>query len=113
MAERDRLVRLGWRSEGVGWTAPSSGVLVWRLYNPHAAGGDHMYTADPDEFSDLVRAGWRSDGPMWYSSGETPVYRQYNPYARAGSHNYTTSKAESDHLVSLGWRYEGIAWYGA
>ena len=33
MAERDRLVRLGWRSEGVGWTAPSSGVLVWRLYN--------------------------------------------------------------------------------
>lgn len=112
VAERDRLVRLGWRSEGVGWTASSSGVLVWRLYNPHAAGGDHMYTADPDEFSDLVRAGWRSDGPMWYSSGETPVYRQYNPYARAGSHNYTTSKAESDHLVSLGWRYEGIAWYG-
>ena len=112
-AERDMLVRLGWRSEGTGWTAPTkSDTPVYRLYNPNA--GDHHYTTSLAEKNHLVSVGWRYEGIGWYSSDTkaVPLYRQYNPNAKAGAHNYTTSKGESDHLVQVGWRYEGIAWYG-
>ena len=111
--ERDSLVRVGWRSEGTGWTAPTkSDTPVYRLYNPNA--GDHHYTMSAYERDSLVKVGWNYEGIGWYSSDEekVPLYRQYNPNARAGSHNYTTSKGENDHLVKLGWRAEGIGWYG-
>ena len=113
-AERDHLVHVGWKSEGVGWTAPVKGDPVYRLYNPNA--GDHHYTLNPAERDMLVRAGWKYEGIGWYSAsasvtGRKPLYRQYNPNARAGAHNYTLSKAENDHLVCVGWRAEGLAWY--
>ena len=111
--ERDHLVRVGWRSEGTGWTAPkSSNTPVYRLYNPNA--GDHHYTMSRGEHDALVKVGWRDEGIGWYSSDSkaVPLYRQYNPNAKAGAHNYTTSKAESDYLVRVGWNYEGIGWYG-
>jgi Rib/alpha/Esp surface antigen-like repeat protein len=111
--ERDHLVRVGWRSEGTGWTAPAkSATPVYRLYNPNA--GDHHYTMSRGEHDALVKVGWRDEGIGWYSSdsGVVPLYRQYNPNAKAGAHNYTTSKAESDYLVRVGWNYEGIGWYG-
>jgi Rib/alpha/Esp surface antigen-like repeat protein len=111
--ERDHLVRVGWRSEGTGWTAPkSSNTPVYRLYNPNA--GDHHYTMSRGEHDALVKVGWRDEGIGWYSSDSevVPLYRQYNPNAKTGAHNYTTSKAESDYLVRVGWNYEGIGWYG-
>ena len=113
MGERDHLVSVGWKYEGVGWTAPSSGDPVYRLYNSNA--GDHHYTKSVAERNMLVSVGWNYEGIGWYSEDAergVPLYRQYNPNAKAGAHNYTTSKVENDYLVSLGWRAEGIAWYG-
>ena len=113
--ERDGLVAVGWTDEGKGWTAPTSGDPVYRLYNPYVTGGDHHYTPSEAERDTLVAAGWEYEGVGWYSAPAatgTPLYRQYNPYATTGTHNYTTSEDERDHLVSVGWRDEGVAWYG-
>ena len=110
--ERDHLVSVGWRYEGIGWVAPAtSGTPVYRLYNPNA--GDHHYTTSAYERDHLVSVGWRYEGIGWYSDDaeSVPVYRQYNPNARAGAHNFTTDIYENDHLVSVGWREEGIGWY--
>ncbi|MDE5759043.1 MAG: hypothetical protein K2H85_10600 [Allobaculum sp.] len=110
--EKDTLVGLGWKYEGIGWYAPqSSETPVYRLYNKNA--GDHHYTIDKNEKDTLVKLGWNDEGISWYSddSETIPLYRQYNPNAKAGSHNYTTSKAENDSLCSIGWKEEGIGWY--
>ena len=111
--ERTSLTRVGWRSEGVGWTAPSEGDPVYRLYNPYAPGGDHHYTTSSYERDQLVKAGWRSEGVGWYSEREkgAPLWRQYNPNATTGTHNFTLSTEENLNLVSHGWRSEGVAWY--
>lgn len=113
LAEKDNLVNVGWRYEGIAWNAPSSGDEVYRLYNPNA--GDHHYTASAAERDHLVSVGWRYEGVGWYSdpSQGQALYRLYNPNAVAGAHHYTTSAAERDHLVSVGWSAEGIGWYGA
>lgn len=111
--ERDNLIKVGWRYEGVGWKAPAtSNTPVYRLYNKNA--GDHHYTMSIEERDNLVNIGWKYEGIGWYSDDakSVPLYRQYNPNAKAGSHNYTTSKAENDKLVNLGWRGEGVGWYG-
>ena len=64
-AERNMLDQVGWRYEGVGWTAPtSSNTPVFRLYNPNA--GDHHYTTSDYERDSLVKAGWRYEGIGWY-----------------------------------------------
>ena len=113
MAEKNHLVSLGWKYEGIGWTAPSySNTPVYRLYNPNA--GEHHYTLDKKEKNNLVKVGWNYEGIGWYSDDAkgVPLYRQYNPNAFACNHNYTKSKVENDRLVSLGWKYEGIGWYG-
>ena len=113
-SERDNLVKLGWTSEGEGWTAPASGDPVYRLYNPYAPQGDHHYTMSKTEYDTLVRAGWKGEGVAWYSAPKTgtPLYRLFNPYALSCTHHYTTDKGERDTLVKAGWRAEGIAWYG-
>ena len=108
--ERNRLVKLGWHDEGVGWRAPVSGAEVYRLYN--ANGGEHHYTLSRAERDQLVAAGWSYEGVGWHSGGSTPLYRQYNPNQFANNHNYTASRAERDNLLGLGWRDEGVAWYG-
>ena len=111
--ERNVLTAVGWRDEGVGWTAPVfSGSPVYRLYNEYA--GDHHYTASRGERDFLIKAGWRDEGIGWYSDDKkgVPLYRQYNPNAVTGAHNYTADKGENDMLVSVGWREEGIGWYG-
>ncbi|MBQ9057966.1 MAG: carbohydrate-binding domain-containing protein [Atopobiaceae bacterium] len=110
--EKNQLVKLGWRDEGIGWIAPTkSNTPVYRLYNPNA--GDHHYTTSAGEKNALVKLGWRYEGIGWYSDDAKTValYRQYNPNAQAGTHNYTTNKAENDQLVSIGWKGEGIGWY--
>ena len=70
-AERDNLVRLGWRSEGVGWySAGNSGrAPLYREYNPNARSGAHNYTLSKAENGMLVRVGWRYEGVAWYAAG--------------------------------------------
>ncbi len=137
--EKDVLVGLGWKDEGIGWIAPqensdtapvAAGLEVFRLYNPNA--GDHHYTTDSNERDTLVRVGWDYEGIGWYSAKpysstpatsaasrqvtnySIPVYREYNPNAKAaGAHNYTISENENDVLVSLGWLDEGIGWWAS
>ncbi len=111
--ERDALVKVGWKYEGIGWYAPeTSKTPVYRLYNENA--GDHHYTMKKAERDALIKIGWKDEKIGWYSDDneEVPLYRQYNPYAVSGSHNYTTNKKENDALVKIGWIAEGIGWYG-
>ena len=108
--EKSVLVKTGWRYEGIGWNAPTSGSAVYRVYNPNS--GEHFYTKSAYEKSVLVGRGWRYEGIGWYTANSgTPLYRVYNP--NSGEHFYTKDSYEKSSLVSRGWRYEGIAWYGA
>ncbi|MDO4537887.1 MAG: hypothetical protein Q4B54_06980 [Coriobacteriales bacterium] len=106
--ERANLKAAGWRSEGTGWEAPTSGTAVYRLYNPN--GGDHHYTTSSGERDLLVKAGWSNEGVGWQSGGSVAVYRLYNPSAATGAHHYTTSAGERDLLVAAGWSNEGVGW---
>lgn len=92
--------------------APASAYAVdnqkmYRMYNPNS--GEHFYTANVMEMSNLHRIGWNYEGVGWIAPASGPsVYRLYNP--NAGDHHYTMRAEEKDHLVSLGWRYEGVGW---
>lgn len=110
LTEKNNVQKAGWRYEGIGWNAPTSGNPVYRLYNANA--GDHHYTLNANERDHLKKVGWRYEGVSWYSPGSgKPLYRLYNPNAKAGSHHYTLNTNERDNLKRAGWRYEGIAWY--
>ena len=89
--------------------SPSTDVNMYRLYNPNS--GEHFYTANAVEKSNLVKLGWRYEGIGWKAPkiSNTPVYRLYNK--NAGDHHYTMSASERDYLVSIGWKYEGVGWY--
>lgn len=112
ITERDNVEKAGWKYEGIGWNAPTSGDPVYRMYNPNA--GDHHFTLNSHERDNLKRCGWRDEGVSWYSDKRKiiPLYRAYNPNARTGSHNYTTNNTEQHNLIKHGWRDEGVAWYG-
>lgn len=111
--ERDQLATVGWRKEGSGWVAPTSGTPVYRLYNPVVTGGDHHYTMNSNERDMLIGVGWRYEGVGWYSDAAktVPLQRLYNPNAATGTHHYTVDTNERDALVRAGWRHEGVAWY--
>ena len=69
--ERDDLISLGWRDEGIGWfSAYEDGEPVYRLYNPNATGafeaGAHFYTMKEDERDILDALGWNYEGIGWY-----------------------------------------------
>lgn len=83
-------------------------TLMYRLYNPNS--GEHFYTGDITERSNLVSAGWTYEGHAWWAptEGGIPVYRLYNP--NAGDHHYTNSAEERDNLVNVGWTYENVCW---
>lgn len=110
--EKQDLVNVGWKDEGIGWTAPTSGDDVYRVYNPNS--GDHHYTLNAGERDMLLSVGWKYEGIGWQSdtSKAVPLYRSYNPNAKVGSHNYTTSQGEHGSLINVGWKDEGIGWYG-
>lgn len=114
-AEKDHLVNLGWKYEGIGWKAPTvSNYPVYRLYN--ANGGEHHYTMNAAEKNNLVKLGWKYEGIGWFSadpndSNSVPLLREYNPNAFSNNHNYTTNAKEHNWLVGLGWKDEGKAWY--
>ncbi|MFV0528561.1 MAG: hypothetical protein ACK5MN_07600 [Lachnospiraceae bacterium] len=115
-AERDHLIQVGWKYEGVAWTAPQTGAPVYRVYNQNS--GEHHYTMSAAEKSNLTNLGWKDEGIGWYSdtSKRVPLYRLYNPNAKgqfeAGGHHYTKSGVERNSLITVGWLFEGIAWYG-
>lgn len=111
--EYEKLQKIGWNDEGIGWYGASSGEAVYRLYNPNAIGGDHYYTKSRGEAEVLVGLGWHIDNewqPAFYSSGSTNLYVEYNPNAESGAHNYTTNDAEHNSLLSIGWKYGAVAW---
>lgn len=83
---------------------PSGTYDVFRLYNPNS--GDHMFTTDKDERSNMVRAGWKDEGVAWKGADTGRiVYRLYNP--NNGDHMFTIKFSEADDLVKHGWKYEG------
>jgi surface protein len=113
--ERDALVKLGWKSEGVSFQAAKQGSVsglkpVYREYNPYD--GNHNWTLDQNEHKTLVSLGWHDEGVAWYTnpSGPVPVYRLYNPHS--GEHVYTTSAKEYAAVGAAGWHQEGTAWKG-
>lgn len=76
--ERDTIVAVGWRYEGVGWLAPTeSSTPVYRLYNRYVKGGDHHYTTDRDEYEHLVSVGWSGEGVAWHGTyRRSPIERE-------------------------------------
>lgn len=109
--ERDYLVRLGWRNEGISMRVSNSGKQLFRVYNPNS--GEHFYTLNAKERDTLKKYGWRYEGVAWLTPVTgLPMYRVYNPNTRgAGAHHYTMLQSERDFLVRSGWRSEGISWY--
>ena len=73
-SERDNLVRVGWKYEGIGWYSDDAkGVALHRLFNPNVDpqaprnnSGSHHYTTDASERERLVRVGWKYEGYAWY-----------------------------------------------
>ncbi|EOH86259.1 C39 family peptidase [Enterococcus pallens] len=109
--EKDFLVRLGWRYEGISMRVLGSGRELFRVYNPNS--GEHFFTLNGAERDQLKSVGWRYEGIAWHTpwSG-LPMYRVYNPNTRgAGAHHYTMDANERDSLTRAGWRYEGISWH--
>ncbi|PLS31315.1 glycosyl hydrolase family 25 [Bifidobacterium margollesii] len=113
-AEKDMLVRLGWRDEsrkGASFITVAKGTAgakpVYREYNRRT--GNHNWTLNKREHDMLVRLGWKNEGVAWYapSSGKN-VYRLYN--RNSGEHVYTMSYGEYVAVQRAGWRGEGIAW---
>lgn len=81
---------------------------MYRVYNYNS--GEHFFTANSYEASQLAKLGWHYEGIAWYAPLEgEPVYRLYNP--NNGDHHYTLSGGEKAWLAQNGWRYEGIGWY--
>ncbi|MBW3093721.1 DUF5011 domain-containing protein [Bifidobacterium sp. 82T10] len=113
-AERDALVKLGWRDEGTSFKAVKADASnkdlkpVYREYNPND--GNHNWTMNKTEHNQLVKLGWKDEGVAWYvdATAGVDVYRLYNP--NSGEHVYTTSKVEYDKVGAAGWRQEGVAW---
>ncbi len=107
--EMQYLSAIGWRYEGIGWTAPSTGTPVYRMYNPNV--GDHHYTMNWAEVQMLKNAGWNYEGEAWKSGGSVKMLRAYNPNAVTGTHHYTSNPAEINMIVAAGWKDEGYGWY--
>lgn len=93
----------------VSQAADTTGVTMYRLYNPNS--GEHFYTKDASEKDNLVKAGWSDEGIGWIApeKSNTPVYRLYNE--NAGDHHYTMNASERDGLITAGWKDEGTGWY--
>lgn len=108
IAERDKLVKQGWKLEGVAWkTETKIGAPVYRLYNP--TGKYYFYTKNVEEYDKLGKRGWRKEGTAYRSYGSVPVYRLHD--AKTQKYFYTRHTSERDLLVSRGWKSEGIAWH--
>ncbi|MBV7390498.1 C40 family peptidase [Enterococcus sp. ALS3] len=80
---------------------------VFRLYNANE--GNHHYTQDLAEATNLQNIGWTYEGVAWAAptAGDT-TYRLYNP--NNGRHFYTLSSQENTWLTTIGWESEGVSW---
>ena len=84
--EKNYLVKLGWRYEGIAWHTPWAGMPMYRVFNPNSRGaGSHHYTMLLSERNALIKVGWRNEGISWYTLGGAqpiaPVQRTLNvPY---------------------------------
>ncbi|AGL47882.1 trypsin-like peptidase domain-containing protein [Streptococcus suis] len=104
LGEKNHLVSLGWKDEGIAWEAGNN-VPVHRLYNPN--NGHHFYTTNTAEKDSLVATGWKYENIAFYSGDNLEVFRLYNP--NTGEHFYTVNYLERNHLIAVGWGYEGVA----
>lgn len=95
--ERNSLINLGWRSEGIGWIAPSQGADVYRLYNPWT--GDHHYTTSKGEADTLIHQGWRDEQVGWMvlDYGEPFPWNDGN----SGSSSTTTNPGQGSSQTQL------------
>lgn len=63
--EHDKLVKLGWKSEGMIARSGGEGRPIRRLYNPN--GGEHIFTTSDKEHNALAAAGWKCElAPFTY-----------------------------------------------
>jgi|LAHS01.1.fsa_nt_gb hypothetical protein len=69
--EADNLVNAGWNLESdcAWYSAPETGIPVYREYNPNAYSCNHNYTPSNEENSILVGQGWNYEGISWYAIG--------------------------------------------
>jgi hypothetical protein len=104
-----------WLDENVLGKAYKSSVLgtvpLYRYFNKSS--GDHMYTIDPNEGSNLLTIGFVAEGISGYVYGSQvtntiPVYRYLSNNSHG--HFYTYDYGELGGGNS-GYRYEGVAFY--
>lgn len=106
VGEKDALVKMGWKYEGIAWRTDTGGMPVYRLY--HSGTRRHLYTTSVHERDILKTRGWNYEGVSWHSMGDKNVYRLYHPGIKV--HLYTMDENEKNVLSTRGWNYEGIAW---
>lgn len=78
--EISELVRLGWIDEGVCMYADAHEYhnedyvqAVYRLYNPNAKSGAHLFTTNFDEVFFLCDQGWLNEGVSWFVPTKTTI----------------------------------------
>ena len=73
-AERDFLVKSGWKEEPstikVLPVSATEGVAIYRVYNPNG-GGTHMYTQNPAEVQFLLTNGWKEGKVVFKTAAST------------------------------------------
>ena len=74
ISEKDKLVKAGYRYEGVVFEAmTSNGVNVYKLYNKNSKPKEmaHYFTIKTGERDKLVEDGWKYEGVSWqvYKTG--------------------------------------------
>lgn len=66
-SEKDSLVKVGWKDDGIGWYSENSRrVKIYRAYNPNAKARSHNYTLNNAEQAILIKSGWKDEGVTWY-----------------------------------------------
>ena len=76
-AEKNWLVSLGWKDEGVAWYEAGDGNL-YRVYNPNS--GEHHYTRSAGEANHLKSIGWRLESTNAWKVGVEGDYVPIIPF---------------------------------
>lgn len=89
----------GWKSEGVAFYAPRTGLKpVYRLFNAAAGLGAHFVTADGYEKNVLASSGWKYEGIAWYQAENTGGAGSGN-----GNSGGSANNADSSATVPAGY----------
>ena len=101
--EAETLVDAGWIYEGAPFKSASSGVQLYRVYNPFS--GEHLYVKD-HEAAELAIIGWVIESYAWVApKSGTEVHRFFNGTV----HHYASDPTEIASLKD--WIDEGVAFY--